>query len=293
MKLTVSLKLCPVPDQTAALRDTLQQANAAANNISTAAWRTRTFRQFELHRLTYAETRARTGLSAQVVVRLIAKVADAYKLDRERGRSFAPLNSIAFDDRSLRYRDNVVSIWTTAGRQTIQFRCGPRQRVLLATRQGESDLVLRDGQWYVHATVEVAEAPEQGVSDVLGVDLGILNIATDSDGRIYSGGQLNGLRHRARRLRQRLQRKRTRSARRLLQQRRWKERRFGTWVNHALSKRVVAEAQGTGRGIAWRTCRASATASRFGSPSGPRCTVGRSTSCVSSWRTKRAAPAYR
>jgi len=250
MKLTAPLKLLPCGDQASALRATLVRANAAADAVSATAWREQSFGQFKLHKLVYAETRAASGLSAQVVVRVIAKVADAYKLNRSCQRRFAPLGSLAYDDRILRYYSNEVSIWTVAGRQTIPFACDPRQQALLIHRQGESDLVLRGGQWFLYATVNVVEEPEADISDVLGVDLGIVNIATDSDGRVYSGSQVTGLRHRHRRLRARLQQKGTRSARRLLKQRRRKERRFATHVNHTLSKRLVAEAQGTARGIA-------------------------------------------
>jgi putative transposase len=250
VRLTVSLKLLPTSGQATALRQTLEAANVAANAVSAVAWHEQTFGQFMIHKLTYAETRATSGLSAQVVVRLIAKVADAYKLDKARLRRFAPLGSLAYDDRILRYRTDEVSIWTVAGRQTIPFVCGQRQHALLAQRQGESDLVYRDGTWFLYATANVIEEPLAEVSDMVGIDLGIVNIATDSDGRIYSGAHLTGLRHRHRRLRQRLQRKGTRSARRLLKRRRRKERRFATWVNHTLSTRIVAEAQGTARGIA-------------------------------------------
>jgi len=250
VKLTVSLKLLPSSAQVVALRQTLEAANAAANAVSAVAWREQTFSQFKLHKLTYAATRATTHLSAQVVVRVIAKAADAYKADHTRQRRFASLGSLAYDDRILRYRTDEVSIWTVAGRQSIPFVCGQRQHALLAQRQGESDLVYRDGTWFLYATVNVIEEPPAEVSDVVGIDLGIVNIATDSDGRVYSGAHLTGLRHRHRRLRQRLQRKGTRSARQLLRRRRRKERRFGTWVNHTLSARIVAEAQGTARGIA-------------------------------------------
>lgn len=250
MKLTVALKLLPLPDQAAAMRQTLERANAAAEAVSARAWRERTFSQFKLHKLVYADTRAASALAAQVVVRLIAKVADAYKLDRTRQRHFAPLGSLAYDARILRYRQDSVSIWTVAGRQEIAFVCGDRQRKLLASQQGETDLVYRSGRWFLYATVNVVEEPPAEASDLLGVDLGIVNIATDSDGRVYSGAQITGLRHRHRRLRQRLQKKGTRSARRLLKLRRRKEQRFATYTNHTLSKRIVAEAKGTGRGIA-------------------------------------------
>jgi putative transposase len=47
-----------------------------------------------------------------------------------------------------------------------------------------------------------------------------------------------------------LQAKKTSSARRLLKKRRRKEARFAADINHQISKRIVAEAQRTGRGIA-------------------------------------------
>ncbi|CAB1129488.1 protein of unknown function [Candidatus Hydrogenisulfobacillus filiaventi] len=77
-----------------------------------------------------------------------------------------------------------------------------------------------------------------------------VNIATDSDGETYSGGHLNGLRKRHAKLRQRLQQKGTKSAKRLLKKRRRKEHRFATDVNHRIAKRLVAKAKDTGRGIA-------------------------------------------
>jgi putative transposase len=249
VKLTVQAKLLPTPGQAALLLRTLEAANEAANAISTRAWFAHTFQQFSLHRLVYAAIRAETGLSAQMVVRLIAKVADAYKLDRLRLRRFNHHGSIAYDERILRWTHDAVSIWTVDGRESIPFVCGDHQRLLLAGQQGESDLVYRDGAWYLYATVEYTEPPESEITGWVGVDLGIVNIAVTSDGAVHAGGQVNALRHRHRRLRQRLQKKGTKSARRLLKQRRVKESRFGTWVNHTISKRIVADCEGTTRGI--------------------------------------------
>jgi putative transposase len=91
---------------------------------------------------------------------------------------------------------------------------------------------------------------EQPVNGFLGVDFGIVNIAASSDGQRMAGARLNRYRKRQRRLRARLQAKKTRSARRLLKKRRCKEARFAADINHQVSKRIVAEAQRTGRGIA-------------------------------------------
>ena len=82
------------------------------------------------------------------------------------------------------------------------------------------------------------------------MDLGIVNIATTSDGERVAGERLNRYRRRQARLRKRLQAKKTSSARRLLKKRRRKEMRFAADLNHQTSKRIVAEAQRTGRGIA-------------------------------------------
>lgn len=252
MKLTAKVKLLPTAEQAKLLRQTLETANAACDYISTRAWATKTFGQFKMHRLTYADVRGRFPLTAQIVVRCISKVADAYKLDRKRKRRFKPTSAIAYDNRILNWRmtDRAVSIWCLGGRQTIPFVCGERQRALLAHQRGETDLALMGGKFYLFAVCEVDEPRPADVADVLGVDLGVTNIAVDSDGHVYSSAHVNGLRHRHRRLRAKLQAKGTRPATRLLRKRSRRESRFATDVNHTISKRIVEHAQGTGRAIA-------------------------------------------
>lgn len=182
MKLTVQVKLLPIGEQADALKDTLRASNAAANEISEIAWEHRSFGQYKLHKLAYHAVKESSGLSAQMVVRAIAKVANAYKLDKGTKRTFRPLGAIAYDDRIFRWKDSEVSIWTVAGRQTIPFVSGERTAELLKSRQGESDLLYRNGKWYLLATVNVEELPPGTPEDWIGVDLGVLNIATDSDG---------------------------------------------------------------------------------------------------------------
>jgi len=258
MQLTAKVKLLPTPEQAAALQRTLDTANAACNYISEWAWQEGIFRQFSLHKRVYYEVRERFGLSAQLTVRCISKVADAYthpghqgKLDRKTQRTFRKRGAIAYDSRILRWMQvkQAVSIWTMDGRQTIPFACGEPQGELLQRQKGESDLAQIDGEFYLLATCEVDEAEAIEFEEVLGVDLGIVNIAVDSDGRAYSGAQVNGLRKRHARLRTRLQSKGTKSARRLLKKRRRKEQRFARDVNHGIAKKIVAKAEGTGRAI--------------------------------------------
>ena len=252
MRLTIQLKLQPTPEQSDALRRTLVRANEACDYISQIAWESKTFRQFAVHTLCYTAVRETFDLAAQMAVRCISKVADAYKLDTKRLRTFAPLGAIAYDERILSFNraKQEISIWTLDGRQAIPFVCGERQRALLHTQRGETDLALVNGEWYLFAVCEV-ETPEPiDVEGVLGIDMGVTNIAVDSDGEIHSGKAIKNIRYRHRSLRKKLQRKRTHGARRRLKKLAGQEYRFATWVNHNLSKRIVAKAEGTKRAIA-------------------------------------------
>jgi predicted transposase len=117
VKLTAQLKLLPTPSQADALKRTLETANAACTHISDVAWNTRTFGTFALQKLCYQEVRETFGLSAQMTVRALAKVGDAYKLDKRTKPAFRPLASIAYDDRILSFalRASSISIWTLDG----------------------------------------------------------------------------------------------------------------------------------------------------------------------------------
>ncbi|HEY9152053.1 MAG TPA: transposase [Anaerolineales bacterium] len=252
MKLIAQVKLLPTLEQVDALRKTLERANAACQFVSDTAWETKTFRQYDLHHKCYQAIREQFNLSAQVTVRAIAKVADAYKLDRKTKRNFKPTGSIAYDDRILSWRlhDKTISIWTVNGRLHIPFVCGERQLELLKTRQGESDLGIFKGLFFLSATCEVDEPKPVDVEGALGVDLGVTNIAVDSDGEIHSASHINNLRHRRRCLRAKLQAKSTRSAKRKLKRLSGKERRFAKDTNHCISKKLVAKAKDTNRAIA-------------------------------------------
>ena len=250
MRLTVQLKLLPTSEQADALTRTLATAHAACDYISQVAWDAHTFRQFPIHRLTYRAVRETFKLSAQLAVRCISKVAEAYKLDKRSQRTFARLGAVAFDERILAYKSAAVSIWTLDGRQTIPFVCGEHQRTLLPFQRGETDLAFVRGNWYLFATVEL-ETPELlDVEGMLGIDLGVTNIAVDSDGQIHSARAIKNVRYRHRRLRNKLQRLGSLGSRRRLRALAGQEARFAKHVNHVISKGIVAKAKRTKRAIA-------------------------------------------
>jgi putative transposase len=252
VKVIAQVKLNPTPEQHATLLATLQRANQTCDTISAVAWQAAELRRYPLQRLVYHDLRESTGLGAQLLLRCIAKVAHAYKLDRKIQRTFQPYGAIAFDDRILSWftDQRAVSISTLNGRQYIPFSAGDRQIALLVYRQGESHLVYQRGAFYLLAVCDLPEPDEQTIEGVLGVDLGIINLATDSDGASHAGDQIECRRQWYATRRQVLQKVGTRSAKRRLRQLKGRQRRFQKDTNHVISKRLVQKAKGTHRAIA-------------------------------------------
>ncbi len=252
MKLIAQVRLYPTQDQHAALKQTLETANAACNTISTRAFEAQVFHRYRMQNLTYYAVRERFNLSAQMVIRCLAKVADAYALDRKVPRTFKPLGSIAYDDRILSwYTDrSEVSIWTVAGRQRIPYGAGERQRELLRYRQGETDLVFFNGMFFLLATCEIPDPEPRDVAEALGVDLGVTNIATTSDGDVLTSEPIERNRQRQQKLRSDLQARGSLPAKRHLRKLAGRQRRFQKDINHQISKRLVETAQRTNRAIA-------------------------------------------
>ncbi|MET9387607.1 transposase [Streptomyces sp. NPDC002928] len=274
MKLVVQVKLLPTPEQASALEATLRACNRAAAYASHVAFAKKLKDRNGLQKEVYADLKVTFGLSAQPAVRAVKKVVDAYatlKANLQAGNlgpptskryrtavgtpiNFRPEAAQPFDDRCLswQYDARTVSIWTVDGRMKgIRFACSPDHlKILVTYRKGESDLVWRGGKWFLIATCDLPDPDPYEPVDWIGVDRGIVNLATTSDGANYQGRRLCRYRRWQARKRAELQAKQTRSATRRLARRAQEERRHATHVNHRISKEIVSVAQRTGRGIA-------------------------------------------
>ena len=243
VKLTAKVRLYPTAEQERLLSATLREANAACDEISQYAWDNKVFRQYDLHHAKYHVIKGSFDLSAQMVVRSLAKVANAYKLDKKRFRKFRPLGGIAYDSRILRWKKARVSIWCIGGRQKITYRTGGSYLKLLQYQQGETNLAYIKGRWYLLTTCDVPSEEEEAFTDVIGCDFGITNIATDSDGTTYSGKDLNNLRKKREKVRASLQSKGTKGAKKVLKRLSGRERTTTKITNHTISKNLVAKAK--------------------------------------------------
>src|SRR5207245_8638755 len=95
------------------------------------------------------------------------------------------------------------------------------------------------------------EAPEEtATSETLGVDFGMVNLATDSEGETFSGAEIKSVRQRYHQRRQTLQKVGTRSAKRRLKKMSGREKRFQKDTNHRISKSLVQKAARTRKALA-------------------------------------------
>lgn len=251
MKIVLQIKLLPDETQHAALKDTMRVFNEACNYIAEVAFREQCASKFFLQKLVYDDVRKQFSLSAQLTIRAIAKVVEAYKRDKSKQVFFKPTGAVVYDQRILSFKGlAAASLLTVQGRLTIAMQMGDYQRLQFGRGHGQADLVWVEGVFYLLVVIETPTAPPIDPNGFIGVDLGIVQIASDSDGESFSGEAVEKTRRRYHELRRNLQSCGSRSARRHLQRIRRQEARFRSNQNHIISKRLVVKAKDTGRGIA-------------------------------------------
>lgn len=248
---TICCKLTIDPVADTALRQTQIAFNQAASYCASVAWDQRITNKNKLHHIVYGPTRVHFGLGAQLACCARDKAAEAVRATRKKGGdtcpTFADDSSIRYDARTYRMLSmDRVSLNTISGRVIGQLVLGDFQRQTLYDHSwsiGGAELVRRGNVWYLCITQsKVAPDPDEPTG-YLGVDLGIVNLATDSDGESYSGDQVQTVRERRFRHRQRLQKANTRRARWRVRQLSGKEARFQKDVNHRIAKKLIRKAK--------------------------------------------------
>lgn len=245
MLITTKIKLLPNDQQYEQLLSTMKRFNEACNRISEIVFEKKVFSKVKIQKECYYEIREQFGLSAQMVIRAIAKVAESYKVDKKVVHTFRPTGAMIYDERILSFKGlEYASILTLDGRIDVPMQISSYHRGVLEGKRvrGQADLVLIDKTFYLLLVVEIPDGTPIETTDVIGIDLGIVNLATDSLGEVFSGKKIINLRKRYARIRARLQSKGTKSAKRLLKKRSKKETRMARDINHCISKKIVEKA---------------------------------------------------
>ncbi len=250
---TIACKFVPTDEQRTELDATLVAFAEACNFAAEVARSIHSTNKVTLQHACYAEVRHRFGLSANLAIRAMARVCAALKVPARMHSLFEP-TSVDYDARIFSFRewDWTFSMTLLHSRAHLATKLGTYQRRQLKGRLPTSATLVkrRDGTFFVHVVLtDTAPEPEEP-HGVIGVDLGIKNLATTDDGEHFSGDAVEAVRQRYGRMRRTCQKAGTKSAKRKLQKIRVRESRMRANENHRISNRLIAKAKDTTLAIA-------------------------------------------
>jgi IS605 OrfB family transposase len=261
---TVRIRLTVPSDAKDDLWDTLDQYRAAANRVVDEGWNDNSnleARESELHDATYHPIKTSSDLHANHVTQARSAAAEALKACVERrrqghnpGKPRFTSATVNYDQRcyTIQLQNKTVSLATTNGRIQAQLHLSnkpegtPHGDYLLSEdyEPGGATLHHRDGDWWLHVVMkrETTDAETPQHPTVLGVDLGIENLATTSTAHFHTGGPLNHRREEYEKTRASLQQTGTQSAHCTLERLSSREARWNQHHLHVVSRRLVDHA---------------------------------------------------
>jgi putative transposase len=239
MKATVTLKV--KLETTAEAAQSLLKTQAAyviaLNKTSEVAFAQHVFNSVALHHITYRDVRALTGLPANLACSARCVVAETYKRDNSTQHKWKPTAAMRYDARTLtvKVEQGFATLTTLDGRIRASLILAEYHRQYL---DGSWEIVptatvLRKGSvWYLHL-IATKDVPDAAGNEVIGVDSGIVRVATVSTGKVFKGGKIKQIRERRFKQRRSLQSAghKSRAQRKLLKRLAGKEKRA---VDHLL-----------------------------------------------------------
>ena len=241
---TIKLKLKVSDEDAETLRQTIIVCNEAFDEIAAFGFENQTSSKIKVHHGTYYPIRERHPEIPSALLQGVRDVAcEALKgVKLKRLPKSTPFAAVRYNKRVIRinFPQKFISIASIGGRIKATFDLPEYYYQYLHWDIRSSALVYdkRSDTFYLHVTMRT-NSPEPSGDRVLGIDRGIINIAVCSNNRFFNGKQIKNVRGKYKHLRAKLQRKGTKSAKRLLKKISRKEKRFVADVNHCISKEIV------------------------------------------------------
>jgi putative transposase len=266
LRRTAITRLLLTDEQQELLDATISEWKTACNISSRIGWTCGETRKTHLQDLAYDEVREETRLGSQHTILATHQAAAALSgvdeiedLDEDYTTSRPTFTSttVKYDTRTMTvFDDRSVSLTTVDGRIRCDLNLPDEADGYQYTyledddwEVTESTLSKRDGKYYLHLGFRT-DKPEKQVDvqgddedrTVLGVDLGIVNIATTSTAYFASGRELRHQHREFERIRGRLQQTGTQSAHRTIQQMSGRESRYVRDQLHQVANQILEEA---------------------------------------------------
>src|SRR5215475_11743379 len=224
MKATVTLKIKLETTEQASqsLTETRKAYVVALKHTSDIAFEKQVFNSTALHHITYQDVRDLTKLPANLVCSARNVVAEAYKRDKTIHPRWKDTAAMRYDARTLTVKldQQYATLSTLAGRVRVNLILSDYHRQYLdGTWEIEptATIFIEGKVWYLRLIV-TKDVPDSQSDGVIGMDSGIVRIATVNTGRTFNGGIIKHIRERRFKQRRDLQsaRHKSRNQRRLL-----------------------------------------------------------------------------
>jgi len=248
------------------LDETVEEWKTACNISSRIGWAAEETRKTRLQQLAYDRVREETRLGSQHAILATRQAAEALsgvdsleglETDYATSRPTFTSDTVTYDARTMTlFDDGSVSLATVEDRIRVDLGLpadgeSPQRQYIDCDEWEltESTVSKRDGRYELHLGFRKPRPKPKSdrLSDdedrtVLGVDLGITNIATTSTAYFASGRELRHEHREFERIRACLQRTGTQSAHRTIQQMSGREARYLRDQLHQIANDIVAEA---------------------------------------------------
>nr|MBC9204728.1 hypothetical protein [Paenibacillus sp. PL91] len=162
MMYTMKIQLLTDAQQYEQLTDVTKRFSQVCNHISEVGFLTKTYRsKVKLSKECYHQVRNTYNLPAQMVVRAVGKVVEAYRAGVGSTVKFGESTSVVYDTRLIKFKwMQSVSIATFNGRIEVPFRVTGYRRGSYDRRvNGLADLIFEEGIFYLLLVVDLPEEP--------------------------------------------------------------------------------------------------------------------------------------
>jgi putative transposase len=259
----------------AALLETIQAYTSSFNRVAKVAWEGRISNGVQLHHDTYYAEREVSGLPSQLTISARMKATEAIKSVKELTKKVEAENkrrekeniklevagkrarkmkriptvpqsesqAIRYDARShtINFHKNIASLVTKDGRKQVNLVIPAYWQDIANTwKNSTADLFVdRQGRLWLNVVMQKDVLEVAPTGEVIGIDLGIVNPATDSNGTYYGNTHWASVEKRRKTLVSKLQSKGTKSAKRHLKKLSGTRARFRSDCDHVISRQIL------------------------------------------------------
>lgn len=223
---------------------TMELFNKACQEVINVGWEIKEYDKIELHNLTYRAIRRDFPLLRSSLVEAARDVAcemlKRTKFTKKPKKRL--LGSIRLNLQTFKpfLESGYVSVSTVSGRKKVPIKIPNYFNKYTHWPIKAANLKYKNGRLFFVLIADKKAPKSKTPKTVLGVDLGVNNIAVCSNNIFFNSKHLKNIKGKYQYLRRKLQSIGTRSAKRKLKKLSGRERRFVTDLNHCISKQLVS-----------------------------------------------------